>query len=218
MKKVLHTLLYLPVAFVLTSVVTVTVFKYLPVTYTPLMLKREIQFSADTSFSTRKTWVPLKETSKQAVQAIILSEDARFWEHKGVDLKELGNMYAAYKNGEKRLRGCSTISQQTAKNCFTFCSNTCLRKAAELYWTGLIELIWGKERIMEVYLNVAEMGYGIYGIEAASQKYFHCSAKEISLYDASALAVCMPCPLKRTPVSAWNTQEYKIRKLLWKLL
>ena len=87
----------------------------------------------------------------------------------------------------------------------------------ELYWTALIELIWGKERILEVYLNVAEMGYGIYGIEAASQKYFHSPAKEISLYDGAALAVCMPEPLKRTPVTVWNTEQVKLRKLLCQL-
>ena len=218
MRKVLHTLLYIPVAFVLTSVVIVAVMKYLPITYTPLMLKRKIQFEADTAFSTRKIWVPLKEISPQATQAIILSEDARFWNHKGVDIREFMRMYTAYSRREKRLRGCSTISQQVAKNCFTFCSDTYLRKIAELYWTSLIEMIWGKERILEVYLNVAEMGYGIYGIEAASQKYFHCSAKELTIYDASALAVCMPSPLKNTPALAWKTQEYKIRKLLWKLL
>ena len=126
-------------------------------------------------------------------------------------------MYTAYNNDGKRLRGCSTISQQVAKNCFTFCSNNYLRKAVELYWTGLSEIIWGQERILEVYLNVAEMGCGIYGIEAASQYYFHTTAKELSVYDASALAVCMPSPLKITPEIAWNTHDGIIRHLICKL-
>ena len=115
------------------------------------------------------------------------------------------------------MRGCSTISQQVAKNCFTLCYDTYLRKAVEFYWTALIEFVWGKERILEVYLNVAEMGYGIYGIEAASQEFFHTSSRQISLYDGAALAVCMPMPLERTPVSVWNTQPESIRKLICKL-
>ena len=204
-------------ASVLASVLLVVVMKYVSVRYTPLMLKREIQFSKDTGFCTMQHWIALGDVSSEAIEAIVLSEDARFWEHGGIDLRELERMLSAYRKGDGSLRGCSTISQQVAKNCFTFCSDTFLRKAVELYWTALIELIWGKERILEVYLNVAEMGYGIYGIEAASQRYFHSPAKEISLYDGAALAVCMPEPLKRTPVTVWNTEQVKVRKLLCQL-
>lgn len=163
-----------------------------------------------------QNWISIDKVSDSAVDVIILGEDARFWEHGGVDVRELKRMYVAYKKDGKQLRGCSTISQQVAKNCFTFCSDTYLRKAIELYWTGLIELIWGKERILEVYLNVAEMGYGIFGIEAASQKYFHCKARNISLYNAVAMAVCMPQPLKETPHSIWDDNPVRVRGLIHK--
>lgn len=217
MKRLSLILLYSSLAIVSASVLLVVVMKYTPIRYTPLMLKREIQFSEDMAFITMQDWVSLDEVSYDAIEAIVLSEDARFWEHGGIDLRELERMLSAYRKGDGSLRGCSTISQQVAKNCFTFCSDTFLRKAVELYWTALIELIWGKERILEVYLNVAEMGYGVYGIEAASQKYFHSAAKEISLYEGAALAVCMPMPLKRTPVTVWNTEQVKLRKLICKL-
>ncbi len=217
MRRLFLFILYLPAAFLIASIVLVMVMKYVPVRYTPLMLKREMQFYEDTAFCTRQNWITLQDVSQKAIQAVILSEDARFWEHKGVDLKELHRMYVAFNKEEQGLRGCSTISQQVAKNCFTFCSDTYLRKAVELYWTGLIELVWGKERILEVYLNVAEMGYGIYGIETASQIYFHAPAKDLSLYDASALAVCMPGPLEMTPFNIWNREPIKIRKLVSQL-
>ncbi len=210
-------ILYVPVVFALASVAIVLLFKYVPLTCTPLMVVRKIQFCGDSAYQKRQVWIPLSGVSKEAVDAIILSEDAGFWHHKGVDVGELRRMYAAYKRGDKGLRGCSTISQQVAKNCFTFSTETCLRKVVELYWTGLIELIWGKERILEVYLNVAEMGYGIYGIEAAAQKYFHCTAKELSLFDGAALAVCMPQPLLSNPVYAWDEKPLKIRYLAMQL-
>ena len=97
------------------------------------------------------------------------------------------------------MRGCSTISQQTAKNCFTWCSHTWIRKCVEAYYTVLIEKIWGKERILEVYLNIAEMGPGIYGAEAAARRYFHIHASDLTKADASSLACCLPNPLHRDP-------------------
>ena len=97
------------------------------------------------------------------------------------------------------IRGCSTISQQTAKNCFTFCSHTWLRKGIEVYYTVLIEWIWGKDRIMEVYLNVAEFGPHLYGIEAAAQRYYSISAADLTLADATSLVCCLPNPLHRDP-------------------
>ena len=99
----------------------------------------------------------------------------------------------------QKLRGCSTISQQVAKNCFTWCSRTWLRKAFEAYYTVLIELFWSKERIMEVYLNIAETGRGLFGVEAASWEYFGIPSSELTLSDATGLACCLPKPLARTP-------------------
>lgn len=216
MKKLCNLLIYIPIGFVALSILLVLVMKYIPVTVTPLMVKRSVQFSADTSFKTIRSWKNLSEISKDAVGVIVMSEDSRFWQHHGVDFHEIRRMLLAYSNGVAGLRGCSTISQQVAKNCFTFCSDSWLRKIPELYWTGLIELFWSKERILEVYLNVAEMGRGIYGIEAASRIYYHCPAKQLTLHEAAELAACMPLPLERTPLTIWNKAPDKIRKIVAK--
>ena len=108
-------------------------------------------------------------------------------------------MYAQHQEKGKKIRGCSTISQQVAKNVFTFGSRTWVRKAAEVYWTFLIEKIWGKQRIMEVYLNVAETGKGLYGVEAASIHYYGLTAKEIDKRQACAIAASLPDPWDRSP-------------------
>lgn len=210
-------LIYIPITFVALSIAIVLVMRYLPVTVTPLMVKRQLQFSGDTSFTTKRCWKELSQIPKDVVGVIVMSEDSRFRQHHGVDLIELRHMLAAFRNGDGKLRGCSTISQQVAKNCFTLCTDSWLRKIPELYWTGLIELFWGKDRILEVYLNVAEMGYGIYGIEAASQTYYHCPAKQLTIHEAAELAACMPLPLERTPLTIWNKAPDKIRKILAKV-
>ena len=120
----------------------------------------------------------------------------------------------------KKIRGCSTISQQTAKNVFTWGTQTCARKAFEAYWTFLIENIWGKERIMEVYLNVAEMGRGIYGAEAAAREYYDCHAADLTRSQAVAIAVCLPRPLVYSPVAPTpylTKRQNQIRALIPKV-
>lgn len=214
MKRLYKRLLCIPIAFVLLSIALVLVMKYVPVHYTPLMIKRSIQYSHDPDFATKQNWVPLSNISQEVINTIVTSEDSRFWSHNGIDKNELKIMYREYKKGNTKLRGCSTISQQVAKNCFTLCSNSYIRKFTELYWTALIEMIWGKSRILEVYLNIAEMGYGIYGIEAASQKYYHCPASDISIYEVAAIAICMPCPLEKDPLTIWEQEPARIRKLI----
>ena len=178
------------------SILLVTVLKWVPVRYTPLMLKRTIQ---DREVRTQQRWVPIEEVSPALIQAVIASEDNRFAAHKGFDRKELEKMWADHKEKGKRIRGCSTISQQVAKNVFTFGSQTWARKAIEAYWTVLIEKIWGKRRIMEVYMNVAETGPGLYGMEAAAWHYFGKSAGDIDRKQACALAACLPAPLDWAP-------------------
>jgi monofunctional biosynthetic peptidoglycan transglycosylase len=148
------------------------------------------------------------------VRAVIASEDARFMEHWGFDVKELAKMKAEYEKNGKKIRGCSTISQQVAKNCFTFCSRTWARKAIEAYYTVLIETFWGKERILEVYLNVAETGRGIFGVESACQRFFGCPASEVGLDDAAALACVLPKPLTRTPHIVLTMHTSKHRKIV----
>ena len=158
MKKRLAYRLFVRIPFwtVVISILLVTAFRWVPVRYTPLMLKRSLQFRKAEDFHTRQHWVSLKRISPDLIQAVIASEDNRFCEHDGFDWVEVRRMLDEHKEKGTRVRGCSTISQQTAKNVFTFGTRTWARKVSETYWTVLIEKIWGKRRIMEVYLNVGK--------------------------------------------------------------
>lgn len=163
--------------------------------------------------TTQHQWVSLDSTSPTIPLAIIASEDQRFPHHWGVDLSAvLAVLQSSGDQGPQR--GASTISQQTAKNVFLFPSHTYLRKAYELYIALLIEMIWGKERIMEMYLNVVEFGPGIYGVQAASHHYFGVSASQISSYQAAQLAVVLPNPYKIQPVPM---TQYVQKRVNWVL-
>ncbi len=195
-KKVLKILLIkIPVAFVLLSLALVLLFKFLPVLVTPYMVIDAIEHRGDPEYRLRHKWVRLERISPQLRMAVVAGEDQRFTEHNGFDVKEVRKMWKDHREKGKRIRGCSTISQQTAKNVFTFCTNTALRKGLEAWWTFLIEKIWGKERILEVYLNVAEMGYGTFGAEATARKYFEKPASGLSRSEAALIAACLPNPV-----------------------
>lgn len=176
------------------------------------MLKRTVQNIGEKGYKNTRTWVDLEDISPVMVRAVMASEDGRFMEHWGFDLKELIKMKKEHKSKGKKIRGCSTISQQVAKNCFTFCGHSWLRKGFEAYYTVLIELFWSKERIMEVYLNIAETGKGVFGVEAAAQKYFGRSAAKLNTHQAVSIACVLPNPLKRNPktVSQKNQSKYNI--------
>ncbi|WP_267894990.1 monofunctional biosynthetic peptidoglycan transglycosylase [Thermobifida fusca] len=189
----------IPFWFVAGSLLLVAVLKWVPVFYTPLMLRRALEPDKTEKYAFRRHWRPLEQVSPELVKAVIASEDNRFAEHRGFDWEEIRRMWKAHRDKGGRLRGCSTISQQTAKNVFTFGSSTWARKALEVWWTFLIERIWGKERIMEVYLNVIEAGPGIYGAEAAAQAWFGVDARSLSRAQASAIAVCLPNPRQWKP-------------------
>ena len=191
----------IPFWFVVASLVLVTLLKWVPVRVTPLMIRRSVQFAKDESFHTRQRWKPLKEISPEMVKAVITCEDNRFADHHGIDWDEIRTMWREHSERGRRIRGCSTISQQTAKNVFTWGTQTWMRKAFEWYWTFLIETIWGKERIMEVYLNVMETGKGLYGAEAAAQQYYGCPASALNRSQAVAIAVCLPNPLRYDPTA-----------------
>lgn len=192
-------LVYIPMGFVMTSIVLITILKWVPVTMTPLMVKRYIENIGQPHRSFQRVWVPLEDVSSNMVLAVIAAEDQKFRYHHGFDFEELRKMKQEHINNGSPIRGCSTISQQTAKNCFTFCSNTWLRKGIEAYYTVLIEWIWGKDRIMEVYLNVAEFGGSLYGVEAAAMHYYSIHARDLTLADVSSLVCCLPDPLHRDP-------------------
>lgn len=185
----------IPLWYVGLSIAIVLLFKVVPVYYTPLMLVRACQ--GEDSF--KREWKSLDEISPEMVKAVIASEDNRFAEHHGFDWVEINKMWKAHRQDGKKLRGCSTISQQTAKNVFTFGSSTLVRKGVEAWFTFLIELIWGKERIMEVYLNVAETGCGIYGVQAASEHYFKVPAASLTRRQAASIAIILPSPRKYDP-------------------
>ena len=163
------------------------------------MLKRSIENRKVESFKNQHTWVSLDKISPQLAKAVVLTEDQKFYQHHGFDWEEIRKMRDDHLNKGTKIRGCSTISQQTAKNVFTFGSRTGARKIWEAYWTVLIELLWSKDRIMEVYLNVIEMGPGIYGAEAAAQHYFHTTADRLTLRQAALITACYPSPLHRNP-------------------
>ena len=163
------------------------------------MLKRSIHSIGDPVLKVKYKWTPIENISDEMIYSVIAAEDQKFFFHNGFDFEEISKMKEDHLFDGSPVRGCSTISQQTAKNCFTWCTNTWLRKGIEAYYTVLIEKIWGKQRILEVYLNVAEMGPGIYGAEAAARRYYHIHASDLTKADASSLACCLPNPLHRNP-------------------
>lgn len=206
-------LIYVPSIFLLVSISWVLAYKWLPVRWTPLMLIRTIENHNNDEYTNRQIWVSLNEIDPILVESILCAEDQRFYYHSGFDWQELRKMKTDYDHFGKKLRGCSTISQQVAKNCFTFGSRTLFRKIIEAYYTALIELIWGKTRILEVYMNIAETGVGIFGVEAACQKYFCTSCDAVDFDDAVALACVLPKPLARTPFIVRIAHSAKVSAL-----
>jgi monofunctional biosynthetic peptidoglycan transglycosylase len=179
------------------SLLSVMLFRFVPVPVTPLMMIRcgEQMFSSD-EIRLKHDWVSIDEISKNLPLAVVCSEDQNFMNHSGFDMEAINRSVEAAKRGAKRVRGASTISQQTAKNVFLWPGRSWIRKGFEVYFTVLIEFVWSKERIMEVYLNSIEMGNGIYGAEAAADFYWHTSAKNLSRTQAAALAAILPNPRK----------------------
>lgn len=179
------------------TILTVLGYRWLPVPYTPLMLIRSIEHWTDKpSYPRQHDWVSLDEISPHMPVAVIASEDQLFMQHNGFDLKAIQKATEEADKG-KRLRGASTISQQTAKNVFLWNGRSWLRKGLEVYFTVCIECLWSKERIMEVYLNSIEMGKGIYGIEAVAQANFRCHASELTAEQCALIAATLPNPLTR---------------------
>ena len=175
---------------------------------TPLMVQRWWQQMTQDNRPVHfeRDVVDIDDISPNLVTAVAYAEDGLFMYHHGFDVKQMKIAYTENQRG-RRIRGGSTISQQTAKNAFLPHSRTMLRKALEAYYTVMIEAVWGKKRIMEVYLNTVEFGDGIYGCEAAAQHYFGHSSEHLSKTEAAQLAASLPAPLKRNP--AHQTPFYK---------
>lgn len=218
MKKVWKLLRVLLLLFFGSSIGAVILFRFVPVPVTPLMIIRAVNPQGTDTQKERERhwqhqWVSYDEISSWMPRAVVASEDGRFYEHHGFDFKEIQNAIDEGKAG-KRQRGASTISQQTAKNVFLWPGHSWVRKGLEAYFTVLIELFWSKERIMEVYLNSIEMGAGIYGVEAASQHYFGCTAKKLSKPRAALIALCLPSPLKRDPAHPSSYMRRRQRTIM----
>lgn len=208
-KKIKIILTLIPVSFLVLSLSWVLLYEYVPVRWTPLMLKRTVQNIGEKGYCNSRIWVDMEDISPVMVRAVIASEDGRFMDHKGFDFQELDKMRKEHREKGKKIRGCSTISQQVAKNCFTFGGRSWWRKGFETYYTILIEALWSKERIMEVYLNVAETGKGLFGVEAAARKYFDRSAAKLNTDQAVSIACVLPSPLVRDPRTASQKNKTK---------
>ncbi len=190
LKKIYRGMLY----FFGISLVWVIVLKFVPVWITPTMIDRKFDAIADGKNSEiHSDWTPYEDISKEAALAVVASEDQLFPQHFGFDFDA---MWGAFKHNwkGKRIKGASTISQQVAKNVFLWQGRSYIRKVLEVYFTFLIEVIWGKERILEVYLNVAETGKMTFGVEAASQRFYGHSANNISRSEAARIAAVLPSP------------------------
>lgn len=164
-----------------------------PVPFSLMMLKGWLECWGDSQFDARYDWVSLDAISPQVQLAVIAAEDQKFPRHFGFDLEAIGKAWD-YNQRSQRVRGASTISQQVAKNLFFPFGRSWVRKAIEAYWTCWIELLWPKQRILEVYLNIVELGPGTFGVEAASQRYFGHSAARLNASEAARLAAVLPNP------------------------
>ena len=199
------------------SMLSVLIFKWVPIPLTPLMMTRAIENKFDgNDMICSHDWVPIESISTHLQKAVIASEDANFLTHHGFDFKAIQSAMKSNEKG-KKLKGGSTISQQTAKNVFLWQGRSYIRKGLEAYFTVLIELVWSKERIMEVYLNSIEMGNGVYGAQAATQHWYRKDAKSLTKIQAAGIAAILPNPRKYSATSSSsyiNNRKAKIVRIM----
>ena len=186
-------------AFLVLSTALVVIYRFVPVPVTLTMV-----FDPN---GITKTWMPLSQIDRNMVDAAIAGEDGKFCQHNGFDQEAILKAWERNQEGG-RIRGGSTISQQTAKNVFLWQGGGYLRKGLEAWFTVLIEAIWGKRRIMEVYLNVAETGIGTYGVEAGAQRYYHKPAKDLTRVEAARIAAAFPQPKVRAVAGATGATRH----------
>lgn len=211
-RKILTFIWRLILGFVILSVVSVIIFRWVPVPITPLMVIRCVEQKMDgKDMKMKHDWVPFEEISPKLQLAVVCSEDQNYLKHFGFDW---GAIEKAMKENEegKRVRGASTITQQTAKNVFLWPGRSYVRKAFEVWFTVLVEIFWSKERIMEVYLNSIEMGDGVYGAEAASQYWYKKKAIKLTKDEAAGIAAVLPNPRKYRANPPTN---YIIKRKTW---
>ncbi len=212
LKKILK---WVVVAFFASTILSVIAYRFIPVYLTPLMLIRVVeQVEEGKDMKLKHHWVPLEKMSSHMPVAVMASEDGNFLNHHGFDFKAI--QHAAERNAkhpEKRKLGASTISQQTAKNVFLWPGRSWLRKGLEVYFTALIELMWSKQRIMEVYLNSIEMGDGIYGVDAVAHEHLYCDAADLTPEQCALIAATLPNPRRfssKTPSDYTQKRQKRI--------
>ncbi|WP_417509229.1 monofunctional biosynthetic peptidoglycan transglycosylase [Methylophaga sp.] len=203
-------LLYAMLGWLVLSLLIVLTFRWLNPPVSMVMLERWLTHD---DYSIQQTWLSWDEMPKKAALAVITSEDQRFPLHQGFDVDAIMKALNEAEEGG-RLRGASTISQQVAKNMFLWTSRSWLRKGLEVWFTSLIEVTWGKQRILEVYMNIAEWGPGVFGIEAASQHHFGKRASQLTDMQAALLASTLPSPLKYDPA---RPAQHLIDRARWNL-
>ncbi len=209
MKFLIKTSLIIVSIFVVTSLIAVVAYRWLPVYCTPLMLIRSLQHPHDDTYTHwTHHWVGLDSISPYMPVAVMASEDQRFLRHNGFDFQAIRSAQEEYEAGG-RLRGASTISQQTAKNVFLWPTSSWVRKGFEIYFTVLIESLWPKERIMEVYLNSIEMGPGVYGVEAVARVNFGKHAWTLSRSNCALIAATLPNPIR---LSSKSPSRYVLKR------
>lgn len=212
MKRIFKFIFKLLLWLLVFSIGMVFLYKWVPVPVTPLMVIRSVEnYQGQKPMGWKHDWVSLDQISKNLQLAVICSEDQNFLKHNGFDVEAIEKAYLDNKKG-KRIKGASTISQQTAKNVFLWPQRSWFRKGLEVYFTFLIESIWSKERIMEVYLNSIEMGPGIYGAEAAAIYWYKKPASKLSQYESASIAAILPNPLTYKANPATNYIE---RRKIW---
>ena len=211
LKFIKKTLKWIVVAFFASTILSVVALRFLPVFFTPLMFIRCYeQVSEGKDLKLSHHWVPLEKISPSLPLAVMASEDANYLDHHGFDYKAIE--HAAKRNREhpeKRKLGASTISQQTAKNVFLWPGRSWIRKGFEVYFTALIELMWSKQRIMEVYLNSIEMGDGIYGADAVAKEHFRTDALHLTKAQCALIAATLPNPRK---FSSLHPSAYMLKR------
>ena len=193
------------------SVLPVLVLRFVDPPTSAFMLARQWQGRSDTGFALQHRWVNLDDVSVQLPVALVAGEDQKFPQHNGFDMDAIRTVLEQREGGEAS-RGASTISQQVAKNLFLWSGRSWLRKGLEAYYTGLIELLWPKRRILEVYVNIVEFGDGVYGAEAAAQRFFRKSAGQLDASESALLAAVLPNP-KQLQVQA--PSAYLLRRQRW---
>lgn len=206
-------ILLLVLAGLLLAVGSVLLFRWVNPPYTAFMAETRLAAwrAGDSSYVFRHTWVNLERISPNLPLAVVASEDQKFPDHHGFDVEAIERAYALNQHSH-RVHGASTISQQVAKNLFLWSGRSYFRKGLEAGYTVLIEAAWPKRRILEVYLNVAEFGYGTYGAEAAAQRFFHKSAARLTRSDAATLAAVLPSPER---YSAGAPSRYVLQRRDW---